>query len=169
MGNKKRLCEKLCMGSGLLSTTLQNTTIQGGMTLPWLGINKDFENPLGAVSYGYHNIVGKQNFANYNTSTSSVENKTILLLLHIIILQTMKEYAEELSDLSYYFIMPGLKLLRDNMHEIIPTVDSAMVMSYFNLLQFRIGPMAGRDGKAPPSLHFQRLIRELAYSIPTLL
>nr|XP_046487754.1 dynein axonemal heavy chain 1-like [Neodiprion pinetum] len=75
--------------------------------------------------------------------------------------ESMQSFAETLSNLSYYFIFPGLKLLRQQLHEIIETVDSAMVTSYFNLLQYRIGPMAGRDGKAPPSLVFQRLIPKL--------
>ncbi|XP_025602682.2 dynein axonemal heavy chain 1-like [Athalia rosae] len=75
--------------------------------------------------------------------------------------ETMKDFAQQLSDLSYHFVIPGLKLLRQELQEIVATVDSAMVMSYFNLLQYRIGPMAGRDGKAPPSLAFQRLIPKL--------
>ncbi|XP_017758914.1 PREDICTED: dynein heavy chain 1, axonemal-like, partial [Eufriesea mexicana] len=65
--------------------------------------------------------------------------------------KNMSDYIEEISELTNQFLFPGLKILRNNLREIVNTVDSGMVQSYINLMNFRIGPMAGRDGKPPPT------------------
>ena len=72
----------------------------------------------------------------------------------------MKDYTEKISELTYFFVLPGLQLLREKLHEIVGSVDSALVQSYINLMNFRIGPMAGREGKAPPDSTLQELIRK---------
>lgn len=72
----------------------------------------------------------------------------------------MSEYVDEIGELTRQFLFPGLKVLRNDLREIVSTVDSGMVQSYINLMNFRIGPMAGRDGKPPPSANFQQLIRK---------
>lgn len=72
----------------------------------------------------------------------------------------MSEYVDEIAELTRQFLFPGLKVLRNDLREIVNTVDSGMVQSYINLMNFRIGPMAGRDGKPPPSANFQQLIRK---------
>lgn len=72
----------------------------------------------------------------------------------------MSEYVDEIAELTRQFLFPGLKVLRNDLREIVNTVDSGMVQSYINLMNFRIGPMAGRDGKPPPSASFQQLIRK---------
>lgn len=72
----------------------------------------------------------------------------------------MSDYIEEITDLTAQLVLPGLKIVRENLREIMHTVDSAIVQSYINLMNFRIGPMAGREGKAPPSFAFQRAIRK---------
>lgn len=72
----------------------------------------------------------------------------------------MSEYVDEIAELTRQFLFPGLKVLRNDLREIVNTVDSGMVQSYINLMNFRIGPMAGRDGKPPPSANFQTLIRK---------
>ncbi|XP_072745723.1 dynein axonemal heavy chain 1 [Anoplolepis gracilipes] len=74
---------------------------------------------------------------------------------------TMSDYIEEITDLTAQLVLPGLKILRESLHEIVDTVDSAIVQSYINLMNFRIGPMAGREGKPPPSFAFQRTIPNL--------
>ncbi|XP_026674744.1 dynein heavy chain 1, axonemal-like [Ceratina calcarata] len=75
--------------------------------------------------------------------------------------KNMNNYVEEISRLTNLFLLPGLKILRTNLREIVGTVDCGMVHSYINLMNFRIGPMAGRDGKPPPAVAFQQLIPDL--------
>ena len=72
----------------------------------------------------------------------------------------MKEYVPVIGNLTYQLLPDGLGVLRKNLREIVGTVDAAMVQSYINLMNFRIGPMAGREGKAPPAFAFQRTIRK---------
>ncbi|KAL6436551.1 hypothetical protein ACFW04_004787 [Cataglyphis niger] len=74
---------------------------------------------------------------------------------------TMSDYIEEITNLTAQLVLPGLKFLRENVQEIMHTVDSAIIQSYINLMNFRIGPMAGREGKAPPGFAFQRTIPDL--------
>lgn len=72
----------------------------------------------------------------------------------------MAEHIDGITELTRQFLFPGLKILRGHLQEIVSTVDSGMIQSYINLMDFRIGPMAGRDGKPPPSATFQQLIRK---------
>lgn len=71
----------------------------------------------------------------------------------------MGDYIDEIMELTNQLVLPGLSIVRENLREIVGTVDTAIVQSYINLMNFRIGPMTGREGKAPPSFAFQRLIR----------
>ncbi|EFN73504.1 Dynein heavy chain 1, axonemal [Camponotus floridanus] len=73
----------------------------------------------------------------------------------------MNDYVEEIRSLTAQLVFPGLKLVRESLREIVDTVDSAIVQSYINLMNFRIRPMVGREGKAPPSFAFQRTIPDL--------
>lgn len=72
----------------------------------------------------------------------------------------MSAHIDRIVELTKQFLFPGLKILRTRLREIETTVNYGMVQSYINLMNFRIGPMAGREGKPPPSLHFQELIRK---------
>lgn len=74
----------------------------------------------------------------------------------------MDDYVEEITKLTDQLVLPGLKILRESLQEIVGTVDSAIVQSYINLMNFRIGPMTGRERKMPPSLAFQKAIRMLS-------
>ncbi|KYN02640.1 Dynein heavy chain 1, axonemal [Cyphomyrmex costatus] len=74
---------------------------------------------------------------------------------------TMNDYIEEITKLTTQLVLPGLKIVRESLREIVRTVDSAVVQSYINLMNFRIKPMTRRDGKAPPSLAFQNTIPDL--------
>lgn len=73
--------------------------------------------------------------------------------------QTMGDYVEKITELTDQLVLPGLKVVRESLREIVGTVDFALVQSYINLMNFRIGPMASRERKAPPSLAFQKTIR----------
>lgn len=70
----------------------------------------------------------------------------------------MDGYIDRIVVLTSHFLLPGLQILRKHLREIVSTVDSGMIQSYVNLMDFRIGPMAGRDGKPPPSANIQALI-----------
>lgn len=72
----------------------------------------------------------------------------------------MSDYIEEITELTTQLLLPGLKIVRESLREIVRTVDSAVVQSYINLMNFRVRPMAGREEEALPSLAFQNIIRK---------
>ncbi|KAG7197918.1 hypothetical protein KM043_016155 [Ampulex compressa] len=74
---------------------------------------------------------------------------------------TMNDYVDRIAKLTNELVYPGIKIVREKLREIVSTVDAGIIQSYINLMNFRIGPMAGREGKAPPSFAFQRLIPDL--------
>lgn len=45
----------------------------------------------------------------------------------------MNDYIEEITELTAQLVLPGLKIVRGYLREIINTVDSALVRSYINL------------------------------------
>lgn len=74
----------------------------------------------------------------------------------------MNDYIEEITELTTQLVFPGLKIIRESLREIVRTVDSAIVQSYINLMNFRIGLMVGREeGKAPPNFAFEGTICKL--------
>ncbi|KAK2581766.1 hypothetical protein KPH14_002245 [Odynerus spinipes] len=75
--------------------------------------------------------------------------------------KTMNDHRKKIHKLTGELLFPGIELLRQQLREIVSTVDSAMVQAYINLMNYRIGPMAGRDGKPPPGYAFQRTIPDL--------
>nr|XP_034195945.1 dynein heavy chain 1, axonemal-like [Osmia lignaria] len=75
--------------------------------------------------------------------------------------KNMTDHVDGIAELTGHYLLPGLQVLRSSLHEIVSTVDSGMVQSYINLMNFRIGPMAGRDGRPPPAAPFQQLIPTL--------
>lgn len=64
--------------------------------------------------------------------------------------QSISEHAEEVSDLAYFFLRPGLKFLRDHLREIVTSVDSGLVQSYINLMNYQIGSVKNVEGKGFP-------------------
>lgn len=72
----------------------------------------------------------------------------------------MDEHKMEILRLTRYFVLPALELLRSKMREIVSSVDVAVVHAYINLMNFRIGPMTGSEGKPVPSQTVQNAIRE---------
>ncbi|XP_076380684.1 dynein axonemal heavy chain 1 [Megalopta genalis] len=75
--------------------------------------------------------------------------------------QNMSSHVETIGQLTSQFLLPGLQVVRSRLKEIVSTVDCGMVQSYINLMNFRIGPMAGREGKPPPPAALQALIPDL--------
>ncbi|XP_043259684.1 dynein axonemal heavy chain 1-like [Colletes gigas] len=75
--------------------------------------------------------------------------------------RNMSNHVDRIDELTGHYLLPGLKVLRNSLREIVSTVDCGMVQSYINLMNFRIGPMAGREGKPPPAAAFQELIPNL--------
>nr|XP_012140860.1 PREDICTED: dynein heavy chain 1, axonemal [Megachile rotundata] len=75
--------------------------------------------------------------------------------------KNMNDHVEEIARLTGHYLLPSLEVLRASLQEIVSTVDLGMAKSYINLMNFRIGPMAGRDGRPPPSAPFQQLIPDL--------
>ncbi|KZC03876.1 Dynein heavy chain 1, axonemal [Dufourea novaeangliae] len=75
--------------------------------------------------------------------------------------RNMSSHVEKIAELTGHYLLPGLKFLRKGLREIVSTVDCGMVQSYINMMNFRIGPMAGREGKPPPQAAFQALIPDL--------
>ncbi|XP_018339413.1 PREDICTED: dynein heavy chain 1, axonemal-like isoform X2 [Trachymyrmex septentrionalis] len=73
----------------------------------------------------------------------------------------MNDYIEELTELTTQLVFPGLKIVRESLQEIVRTVDSAVVQSYINLMNFRIRSMVGLEEKAPSSLTLQNIIPDL--------
>lgn len=70
----------------------------------------------------------------------------------------MNDYIEEITKLTTQLVLPGLKIIRENLREIVRTVDSAIVQSYINLMNFRIGLMIGCEGKTPLNFAFEGTI-----------
>nr|XP_012230662.1 PREDICTED: dynein heavy chain 1, axonemal-like [Linepithema humile] len=74
---------------------------------------------------------------------------------------TMNDYIEEIIKLSNQLVLPGLKIIRESLQEIVDIVDSAIIQSYINLMNFRIGLITEREEKAPLNFAFQRTIQDL--------
>ncbi|KAL2745195.1 dynein axonemal heavy chain 1-like [Vespula maculifrons] len=75
--------------------------------------------------------------------------------------EKIQDYVETIKKLTNELLFPGIKILREQLREIVSTVDSAIIKSYINLMNYRIGPMAGREGKPPPPFSFQKTIPDL--------
>lgn len=71
----------------------------------------------------------------------------------------MDDYIEEITELSNQLVLPGLKIIRESLQEIVDTVDSTIIQSYINLMNFRIGLIVEREEKTPLNFAFQRIIR----------
>ncbi|KAJ8922597.1 hypothetical protein NQ315_007628 [Exocentrus adspersus] len=72
-----------------------------------------------------------------------------------------KPYADELKKLFDAYVLPAIDFVRSSLKEILTSVDSALLISFLRLMDFRLGPLAGRDNKPPPSAPYLALIRGL--------
>lgn len=77
-----------------------------------------------------------------------------------VFFQLAQPFADEFMNLFSIYLLPALDLLRSHMKEILTSVDSALVMSFLYLFDWRIGPLAGRDNKPPPPPQFLKLLRK---------
>lgn len=67
-----------------------------------------------------------------------------------------EDHTEEISNLAYTLILPGLEFLRENLTEIVTSVDCGLVQAYFNLMNYQIGCVKNPDPKAFPGKVFYR-------------
>ncbi|KAI4500001.1 hypothetical protein M0802_004871 [Mischocyttarus mexicanus] len=81
--------------------------------------------------------------------------------LPTVIIINMQDHVEKIMKLTKELLFPGIKMLREQLKELVSTVDSMMIQSYINLMNYRIGPMTGRNNKPPPSFVFQKTIPDL--------
>ncbi|XP_018331814.1 dynein heavy chain 1, axonemal-like [Agrilus planipennis] len=68
------------------------------------------------------------------------------------------KFADEFQELFQIYLLPAIVILRSNMKEVLTSVDSALVISFLRLMDFRLGPLAGKDNKPPPPAQFIELI-----------
>ncbi|XP_045539469.1 dynein axonemal heavy chain 1 [Papilio machaon] len=60
------------------------------------------------------------------------------------------------------YVYPSLQLLRARLTEIVPSIDSALMLKFLELLDFRLRPLTGKDDRPPPSPPFLALMPKLA-------
>ncbi|XP_073954502.1 dynein axonemal heavy chain 1-like isoform X2 [Choristoneura fumiferana] len=60
------------------------------------------------------------------------------------------------------YLYPSLELVRSKLTEIAVSIDSALVLKFLELLDFRLRPLTGKDDRPPPSPPFQALMPRLA-------
>ncbi|KAF5308293.1 hypothetical protein FQR65_LT06286 [Abscondita terminalis] len=70
-------------------------------------------------------------------------------------------FKKVLKDLFYVYLIPGLEFLRGSLKEFLSSVDSALVMSFLHLMDFRLTPLSGKDNKPPPAPELLELIPDL--------
>uniref|UniRef100_A0A1Y1N5M7 Dynein heavy chain 1, axonemal n=2 Tax=Photinus pyralis TaxID=7054 RepID=A0A1Y1N5M7_PHOPY len=75
--------------------------------------------------------------------------------------QLAVEFASQFNELFEIYLLPAVELLRSKLREILVSVDSAIVTSFLHLMDFRLGPLAGKDNKPPPAAQFLKLIPDL--------
>lgn len=74
--------------------------------------------------------------------------------------QLAMSYREELSDLIHYYAIPAIHYVRNSLKEILTSIDSALLMTFLRLIDFRLVPLTGKDNKPPPGPQYQALIRK---------
>lgn len=75
--------------------------------------------------------------------------------------QLAVDFSASFIDLFEYYVLPAIEVVRNNLKEILTSVDSALLHTFLRLMDFRLGPLAGRDNKPPPAAQFLALIRIL--------
>ncbi|XP_017768545.1 PREDICTED: dynein heavy chain 1, axonemal-like [Nicrophorus vespilloides] len=75
------------------------------------------------------------------------------------------DFAPQFQELFNQYMYPAIALVRGHLRELLVSVDSALVTCFLNLLDFRLGPLAGRDNKPPPPAPFLKLIH---IEVPTI-
>nr|XP_022908003.1 dynein heavy chain 1, axonemal-like [Onthophagus taurus] len=75
--------------------------------------------------------------------------------------QLATEYGEKLHNLFEIYLYPAIDLLRSSLKEILTSVDSALVLSFLGLMDFRLLPLSGKDNRPPPQQQFLKLTPQL--------
>ncbi|KAH0813307.1 hypothetical protein GEV33_009482 [Tenebrio molitor] len=70
-------------------------------------------------------------------------------------------FTDNFRDLFNLYVIPAIDLLRNRLREILTSVDSALLCKFLRLMDFWLGPLAGRDNKPPPAPQFLALIPDL--------
>ncbi|CAH0663656.1 unnamed protein product [Spodoptera exigua] len=60
------------------------------------------------------------------------------------------------------YLYPALELLRAELTEIVASIDSALVLKFLELLDYRLRPLTGKDDRPPPAANFLSLMPRLA-------
>ncbi|CAH2055605.1 unnamed protein product, partial [Iphiclides podalirius] len=60
------------------------------------------------------------------------------------------------------YLYPSLRLLRESLTELVPSIDSALVLKFLELLDYRLRPLTGKDDRPPPAAPFLALMPKLA-------
>ncbi|KAJ8667915.1 hypothetical protein QAD02_009578 [Eretmocerus hayati] len=65
------------------------------------------------------------------------------------------QYSELVSKLAYFYVLPALEFLRDNLKEIVTSIDSGLVQSYINIMNYQIGSIKIQEGEIFPAHLFE--------------
>ncbi|XP_052743009.1 dynein axonemal heavy chain 1-like [Bicyclus anynana] len=60
------------------------------------------------------------------------------------------------------YLYPSLQLLRSSCTEIVTSIDSALVLKFLELLDYRLRPLTGKDDRPPPGAPFLAMMPKLA-------
>ncbi|XP_052749829.1 dynein axonemal heavy chain 1-like isoform X2 [Galleria mellonella] len=67
-----------------------------------------------------------------------------------------------LPNLITTYLYPSLTLLRSRLTELVVSIDSALVLKFLELLDYRLRPLTGKDDRPPPAGPFLALMPRLA-------
>lgn len=81
--------------------------------------------------------------------------------------QLAQSHADKLRSLFAHYTLPAIELVRGRLKEILTSVDSALLMSFLRLMDFRMSPLSGKDNRPPPPPQFQALVRKLISTVCT--
>ncbi|XP_044749962.1 dynein axonemal heavy chain 1-like [Coccinella septempunctata] len=72
-----------------------------------------------------------------------------------------KPFADRLKNLIQIYVLPAIELVRYKTREILTSVDSALLIHFLRLMDFRFLPISGKDNRPPPSEGFRALLGSL--------
>ncbi|KAL3266448.1 hypothetical protein HHI36_010620 [Cryptolaemus montrouzieri] len=72
-----------------------------------------------------------------------------------------KPFGERLKSLFDIYVLPGIELVRNKTREILTSVDSALLINFLALMDYRLQPISGKDNRPPPSEGFRNLMGSL--------
>ncbi|KAF5270064.1 hypothetical protein FQA39_LY08476 [Lamprigera yunnana] len=67
-------------------------------------------------------------------------------------------YADDFMNLFTIYLLPSIEFLRSGLKEILTSIDSAVVMSFLYMMDYKLAPLTGKEGKPPPSAQFLALM-----------